>query len=465
MATYNVSTAAALIGALNGGEGYTRATYGDVVNVAAGTYDCRISAGGSVLAPQAGVTILGAGIGRSIVLGELLPDHDGDVAPTTLAKITFDASGENPFSSYGAFSFYDGVYRLIDCEFIGGSADNAVTFVASTSACRGLMLRCQVHHAYNDCISTKAPGGAGVAAGSLLALIDCIGHTPGTGTSDNCLTAHEGFRIDDYRGYYYGAQGGPTVNPESAASPMYLYGTRIVHHGTSANTIVAAATQFDHCLIDNQNGSNTIYAYAFGVMQDCEIRNCRAGNRTGGANPTIFRRNRLSNGSITMAYNTGDVTIEKNVVRDFANANTGGIGCESAYASTLTIDGNTVTGCSQGFRLRRDASPTVGFKNNVTWGNTTNSVAVATGAAGTLTYAGTSGNNVLNGTASGYTEQTGDVTTAPSAAQQAAAAVLPFDGVADLLPIPWPDPARVIGSRGDGTTGTYIRPIGYPGVG
>ncbi len=49
--------------------------------------------------------------------------------------------------------------------------------------------------------------------------------------------------------------------------------------------------------------------------------------------------------------------------------------------------------------------------------------------AGTLVYAGTSGSNTLNGTLSGYTLQTGDVTTVPTAAQQAAAVVLPLTSV------------------------------------
>lgn len=230
MTTYSPTTAAQIVGHLNGGDGFPSSyESGDIIAIPAGNYtltaDINPSAG-----RLAGVTVAGAGKGITVLSGRRwLVDLAG--GRLDIDDLTIDVVGQTTISTaYGSVGLRDGRFDLCDVEVSGlNTTGNLLTFIADDTACVARMLRCHVRYAELDCVSTKAPGGIAVADMSMLTILDSAIWDQGSGGSNQCLTTHDGFGCVMVRGSIRGISSETNaVAPDNAGSPLRLDNVAIV---------------------------------------------------------------------------------------------------------------------------------------------------------------------------------------------------------------------------------------------
>lgn len=398
MATHVITDAADLIAHCNASGGATRAAEGDTIVIPDGTYDCTSVA----LAPLA-VTITGTSLAGTVIQGQFYANL-GDIGKTlSVSLLTVDSTGLAAVGEgsdiYGANEFRDGTYRITDVRITGASSSavkNAVTFVAKSAACVVTAIRMVADTCGNDCVSTKAPGGAELAAASLLTRVDCEAHHCGTGPTDNLISAHDGFAITDIRGYYHDPSTTAfplAIQPDAATSHINLFGTLCV--GGSVSFWIAENCRFlDSLLVTvgsearrnvvryTASATAGISASQNGVVIDGNDIQCATGD---GAN------------GINVAGASAIVT--NNKVVGSGKTNNGGIVINTAAGGTHRVANNHVSDAYRAYYIRKEANPTVILKNNIASGSLSLDVYVY-GASGAATVIGAC--NRLPGTCSGY---------------------------------------------------------------
>jgi hypothetical protein len=420
MTIYTPVSAAEILGHINGTGGYTRASHGDTITIPAGTFDCTSAA----MSPLPGVKITGAGKNKTTLLGRIASDLAGGRSPLIMSRLKVDGTGTTG-GTYGTHQFANGTYYLSDMELIGGNAGagigNCVTFVAVTHPCRAMAMRVVAHTSTADIFSTKAPG-SGLGAQSSLTLISCEGYGSGSASNDQILTAHDGYAIHDYYGYYHGAVAGGTIIPDVIASTqIYLFGTRVHHEGSNA-TVLQCRTMRD-CVVTFGGSAATPTLYT-AEAQDCEINNIVV--QVLDSTSFTLRRCAISTrGVIVLACTT--VIIDSCAIKGVTATNAAGITLQATFAGTATITNNLITNCFRNYYFRTENDKTITFGNNVGWAPTSRCVYVF-GASGTITWSG-GGTNQLSGTLEGYSLLAGDTTPADATdAQKLAVTIMDQTG-------------------------------------
>ncbi len=191
MTTHTPATNTELTELLNGP---TSIAAGDVISIPAGLWvpTANIAPASGRLA---GVTIRGAGRGITRLSGRSWMLIVG--GRLVIEDLTCLLSGVGITSfGYGAFDFADGRIDATRVQWTGTNSNgNLVTCVADDSACLALFDQCSISGAHRDCLSTKAPGGAALAAMSFLHIVDSQISDQGVNSNDQCLTPHDGFDL------------------------------------------------------------------------------------------------------------------------------------------------------------------------------------------------------------------------------------------------------------------------------
>jgi len=128
MRLFQPKTAAQIAGVFNGTGGATRATAGDVVVLPPGSFTVDST-------PLAGVRIVGAGSGRTTLVGNFYWNGGGDLVNAgALVGLTIDMNGASDVGgNYGSAELRDGVFVLDDVVFANADKNN-FTAVARFSA-------------------------------------------------------------------------------------------------------------------------------------------------------------------------------------------------------------------------------------------------------------------------------------------------------------------------------------------
>jgi hypothetical protein len=208
-----------------------QAQAGDQILLSAGTY--------SLSAPMnrnlAGITLTGAGTGKTIIRGTMRLDNQGNQAATLIESMTFDLTGQSAMNGYLAFA--GGSFTLDDLEVTGLGVDGtaAVAFVKTSEVqTAGRIVNSHVHDVAGDGITTSGESTDPLlSAGSLLEIFDSRGERAGSRPQDQVLTGHFGFRVVDLGGIYSDAAAN-VIAPDSWTD-ISLYGTRVSAGQRSGN--------------------------------------------------------------------------------------------------------------------------------------------------------------------------------------------------------------------------------------
>lgn len=202
---------------------------GGTISITSGTYE----AGTDILWPDDDTTVLGAGIGSTIINGRMFCDltaatntlhlEDFTVNTGTNTKNAFGAAD----SQYGTCIFQNGLISMTRVKFVGSTttnSENLVTFV-DTGVVTDVTLRdCVYQTAEADIVSTKGPtaGTVDVTAGTTFSAFNCSFTGAGSGANDQAITGHN-------------------------AWPMYVHGCEIKNSATtvSAKAVETSGTSTD----------------------------------------------------------------------------------------------------------------------------------------------------------------------------------------------------------------------------
>jgi len=235
MTTYNATTAADVYGYLVGGGSYP-ASYsaGDIISIAAGAF---LPSGNIVPADGrlAGVTVRGAGIGKTIIRPVCWAiTIDGTL---TIEDLTIDTTGLGSSLLFGSVNIGDGqlLMNRVEISGDGNNTNNAFTVYSDDIACVARLNKCRIVGADADCVSTKAPSGAALAAMSHLLLIDCYIAAQGPNGNDQCLTTHDGCACDMVAGVLRSSDTGVPAAPDAATSRLTLHRVGVPHGTVNAN--------------------------------------------------------------------------------------------------------------------------------------------------------------------------------------------------------------------------------------
>lgn len=245
---WNVSTSADLVDAL------ARAQAGDEIRIAAGEY---------YYTPQgrklAGVTIVGDGIGSTVIHGSLIIDNQNDQRPTVVSNLTLDHSGLANTTYYlGAAynTFAQGTFYLDSIEVSGPGTNHAAAvyfWSSNTLKTRAYVSNIYVHDINDDNISTW---GGGSYTDSLVELYDVISVRAGSGVSDQCVTAHYGMPVFIVGGFFSDATSN-VIAPDNQTTIDIYFATI-----TPGNRKGGIAVQAAWSIIDSASIYNaTLYVY------------------------------------------------------------------------------------------------------------------------------------------------------------------------------------------------------------
>ena len=254
---WNVNTSTELVNALD------NAQSGDEVLIAAGTYSYSPTP-----LDLAGVTITGAGEGKTIILGMFIINNNNNQDPTTISNLSLDQSGlahVNYYTGAGYNYMNDGTFYLDKIEDYGPGTDPDAAFWFWSSAndfTYAYMSNCYIHDINDDEISDW---GGGANLPSQVEVYDTTGVRSGPKTYDQCLTAHNGMPVFVVGGYYADSSN-DVVAPQNAITPIDLYFVTIAP-GTRSGGIEDPdpASIIYGCTI------STTGMYVYGTLEKCTI--------------------------------------------------------------------------------------------------------------------------------------------------------------------------------------------------
>lgn len=396
---------------------------GDFVGIPAGTFDCR----SAPLAWKPGAMVQGAGIGRTIIQGQVQSALAGNRYPLVLKGVTFDSTGLSPVG-VGVNEFFDGQVILVGVKFTGGASGTLLRFNANTYPVVAKMSRCLVHDSAGDCISTSAASQT-YGEQSKLNCYECKAYTAGGGANDQALTSHVYFPIDWFGGYLANAAAdGQTVAQADEFCPIRIYGAKIVHGNNSA------AVQCDtllFCDLSSTTGDDEMVR-VYNVAEANRFHQLRLGIHGAAGGLRWLVGNVFEDASINVedvnGTWSGKTFIRGNLVQGRTSSESGGdVGIQvySGYGpATVVIENNVVREHYRLVMVSAVGNPVVKFRNNLLYSKHASGKCIYfyTAGGGSITLNQYSGYNHLHGydAADGYTLQTGDVTTKPTPAEVAA---------------------------------------------
>lgn len=352
-------------------------TYNLDVNITAASFTSNNGVGGRVGAE--GILIRGATSDRTLYIigcaangqGDWNLNQTGASLLTGFRDITFTFGGSNT----ACFTTTRGRFSVQNCRFTGTIGANLDCFngIGSTTT-NGLYLncyKCQADASFADCWNFND----GNTTSNRVRLIDCIGHTAGSTSSDQCLTTHTGLHIEVYGGWYYNANTN-AIATDGTSSPCHCFFMRTsrgARQGTVLNSNVYG------CRIEQP--ATTIVGW---VVNDWSIASyVEAGVREATNTANIYEGNWFNNAGAIGSYygyfpnvNT-TTTFERNVVQSF---NVGIRMDNGAGPGSQSANRNSMVSCA--FALSKTTTFTSSVNGNVSRLSTTRGVAVdATGMA------------------------------------------------------------------------------------
>jgi len=364
--TRNVTSVAELktaIGAAVAGDEIVLAsgTYALDVNITAASFTANNGVGGRIGAE--GILIRGATTDRTLYViscaangqGDWNLNQSGATLRTGFKDLTFTFGGSNT----AAFTTTRGRFSVQNCRFTGtiGASLDCFNGIGSTTT-NGLYLDCyqvQADTSIADCWNFND----GNTTANRVRLIDCIGHTSGAASSDQCVTTHNGLPISLYGGHYYNshtnvmANGGPGIVPtthcffvrvsrsarQGTTTNVSAYGCRLEQPATSIIGWVASLYSVaTYAELGTREASNNNAAYEGNLFNNAGAIGSYYAYFPNVSTTTTFERNVCTAFSIGIRMDNGAGPGVMSANRNSLIANT--LGCSKTTTWTSTLLGN-----------------------------------------------------------------------------------------------------------------------------
>lgn len=222
------------------------AVSGDVIQIAAGTYDLS---GAALLTIADGVEVAGAGKATTLLNGAAINVSSGTFAATSVYLHDFTLDGQD---SVAGLNIYDSASPVVENVIVKDVTGNGITFFITTNAgdvSTPTVRDCDVSGTTDDGVSGKPSAGTvDIGAGSIVTCIRVNCHDLGDATNDQGFTVHKGTTGAWEMKLYWcttSATTGPGCESDGfAGANIYAYDCTF---GSAGTTYSAAGNHFERC--------------------------------------------------------------------------------------------------------------------------------------------------------------------------------------------------------------------------